>query len=540
MPRENRKRGKKHKKPALDEQQQHTAEPEPEVEAGPSWIIPAANPQQEQDSEAPFGYLDVDVKAYFRTVDVQMRQWQDREVEVDDEEKHTFFLAALTEMTGKEKQLATDPECSVVLERMVHLMDDFARRVFMDSLTGSLGTKYSLDIVSHRMSTKGILPEIPQGDAKKGHLPTMTELVLDLCDELLPILSSLLHNPFGSHIVRALALLLSPTPNTQTQSQTSKRSKSWKGKQGEMWSLFASEKGVEGEGERPRSFDEAARKIVGAFRKGMSDNEVRACAGSKVACPGLDVLIKVEAKHGMSNESGSLMDHVLVGMVDATSSHLLKTIVTQASQPVFDVLWGMYLCPENAVGRANTEQLGVLRMGWWGRAVKMGRLGVVKAMVEVGGGGEDVWGALKGAFGCEEVDEVEVLIRAVMSLKTVEDYKSTSILPELNVQGALLLQSMLRLKDPYNAGTIESILSLPITSLIPLAQHPISSCVLDIFLNSPTVPHKVKHLLVLAFLGHFHELVDDRIRSRVGERCWGWSDTYMKVYDISMWDEMQV
>ncbi|KAK0467769.1 armadillo-type protein [Desarmillaria tabescens] len=580
MPRENRKRGKKHKKPAPDadtEQQQHTAEPEPKVEAGPSWIVPNPQQEQEQDSEAPFGYLDADVKAYFRTVDVQMRQWQDREVEVDDEEKHTFFLAALTEMTGKEKQLATDPECSVVLERMVHSMDDFARRVFLDSLTGSYETLARHRFASHvcqtllevsgetvSRETKGILPEIPQGDAKKGHLPTMTELVLDLCDELLPVLPPLLHDPFGSHIVRALALLLSPTPNTHTQSQTSKRSKSWKGKQGEMRSLFKSEKG---EGERPRSFDEAARKIVGAFREGMSDNEVRACAGSKVACPGLDVLIEVEAQHGMSNESGSLMDRVLVGMVsqtlnsltpttesdyihtllrDATSSHLLETIVIQSPQPVFDVLWCTYLCPENggverlathavsnyvlarAVGRANPTQLGGLGTGWWGRAVKMGRLGVVKAMVEVGGGGEDVWSALKGAFGCEEKDEAEVLVRAVMSLKTVEDYKSAGTPPEPNVQGALLLQSMLRLKDPYNAGIIESILSLPITSLIPLAQHPVSSRVLDVFLDSPTVPHKAKRRLVLAFLGHFHELVDDRIGSRVGERCWGWSDTYMK------------
>ncbi|KAK0467762.1 uncharacterized protein EV420DRAFT_1501188 [Desarmillaria tabescens] len=584
MPQENRKRGKKHKKPAPDadtEQQQHSAEiePEPEVEAGPSWIIRTHDyspREQEQDSEAPFGYLDVDVKAYFRTVDVQMRQWQDKEVEVDDEEKHTFFLAALTEMTGKEKQLATDPECLVVLERMVHSMDDFARRVFMDSLTGYEALaqhrfashtllKVSGETVSREM--KGILPEIPQSDAKKGHLPMMTELILDLCDELFPILPPLLHDPFGSHIICTLALLLSPTSNTHMQSQTSKHSKSWKGKQGEMQSLFASEKGEEGKGERPRSFDKAARKIVGVFREGMSDNEVRACAGSKVACPGLDVLIEVEAKHGMSNKSSSLMDRVLVGMVsqtlnslmpttesdyihtllqDATLSHLLETIVTQAPQPVFDVLWGTYLCPENgsierlathvvsnyvlarAVSRANPTQLGGLGTGWWGRAIKMGRMGVVKAMVEVGGGGEDVWSALKGAFGCGEQDETEVLVRAVMNLKTVEDYKSASTPPEPNVQGALLLQSMLPLKDPYNAGIIESILSLPITSLIPLTQHPISSRVLDIFLDSLTVPHKAKHRLILAFLGHFHELVDDRIGSQVGERCWGWSDTYMK------------
>jgi nucleolar protein 9 len=52
-------------------------------------------------------------------------------------ERRLFFVAALTEMTGKEKQLATDPDCSQILERMIHSMDDFVRRVFMDSLAGS-------------------------------------------------------------------------------------------------------------------------------------------------------------------------------------------------------------------------------------------------------------------------------------------------------------------------------------------------------------------------------------------------------------------
>jgi nucleolar protein 9 len=52
-------------------------------------------------------------------------------------EKRLFFIAALGEMHGKEKQLATDPDCSVVLERMTYSMDDFVRRVFVDSLTGS-------------------------------------------------------------------------------------------------------------------------------------------------------------------------------------------------------------------------------------------------------------------------------------------------------------------------------------------------------------------------------------------------------------------
>lgn len=52
-------------------------------------------------------------------------------------ERHLFFVAALTEMSRKEKQLATDPDCSSILERMAYSMDDFVRRIFFDRLTGS-------------------------------------------------------------------------------------------------------------------------------------------------------------------------------------------------------------------------------------------------------------------------------------------------------------------------------------------------------------------------------------------------------------------
>lgn len=53
------------------------------------------------------------------------------------EAKRVFFVAALGEMSGKERQLATDPDCSVVLERMAYSMDDFVLRVLIDRLSGS-------------------------------------------------------------------------------------------------------------------------------------------------------------------------------------------------------------------------------------------------------------------------------------------------------------------------------------------------------------------------------------------------------------------
>lgn len=85
MPRENRKRGKKHKKVA-DEYPQNPPrdeEPQEEPQADPSWIVSA--PQTaEFNEEAPFGYVDSEVKAYFRTVDVQIREWQEEPSQASD------------------------------------------------------------------------------------------------------------------------------------------------------------------------------------------------------------------------------------------------------------------------------------------------------------------------------------------------------------------------------------------------------------------------------------------------------------------------
>jgi len=182
MPRDLRKRGKRHKK-ASEEQEYARKEPKSTEErppppiydqtnatdSKPSWIISVASQDinERADKDAPFGFVDAEVKAYFRTVDAQIRDWQETRTEAEGEggspeidpnegmltspvssrkidvacmlwkERRLFFVAALTEMRGKEKELATDPDCSIILERMIYSMDDFIRRVFVDSMAGS-------------------------------------------------------------------------------------------------------------------------------------------------------------------------------------------------------------------------------------------------------------------------------------------------------------------------------------------------------------------------------------------------------------------
>lgn len=74
-----------------------------------------------------------------------------------------------------------------------------------------------------------------------------------------------------------------------------------------------------------------------------------------------------------------------------------------------------------------------------------------------------------------------------------------------------------------------SIKSLSTEDLISLSQNPISSRVIDVLFDSETVPFKVKRALVMSLIGHYHTLVDDRIGSRVGDRCWAFADPYLRV-----------
>ena len=104
MPKELRKRGKRHKK-SSGENQTHAQQREvpdegPSSASGPSWIVPRADSSSKQfNPEAPFGYVDPELKAYFKTVDDQLKEWQQNrsyaegEEDIDPNESTSSYLA---------------------------------------------------------------------------------------------------------------------------------------------------------------------------------------------------------------------------------------------------------------------------------------------------------------------------------------------------------------------------------------------------------------------------------------------------------------
>ncbi|KAL0949796.1 hypothetical protein HGRIS_009833 [Hohenbuehelia grisea] len=623
MPRENRKRGKKHKKVTEPEPPAHEVQDvsyvnNVETDQGqPSWIVSAPD-REDANPEARFGYVDADVKAYFRTVDGQIRSWQEEDLTPEDgndvdpnEERRLFFMAALTEMSDKEKQLATDPDCSIVLERMIYSMDDFIRRVFMDKFMGSFDILVKHRFASHVLQTfftvaadtisresRGIFPSVPESE-DQGELRTLTQLVLDCCEELLPSFQSLIMDPFGSHVMRALILLLSPkasgSSNGSQSTLRSKKSAAWKAKQGPLKSVFNDGKGKASESSHknlPQEFHAVSRKFVRVIRDELGENEVRALAASKVASPVLQMLVEVEADEGIHDEPGSLMDCVLVGIItachnessashepsdyvntllrDQTSSHLLETLVSRSPENAFNVIWTTYFRGKLArlsahpvanfvtakvVERANEAQLVETcteLADAWPKIIRSSRSGVLKALIDRAAAlkrhGAEILEAVYLAFELTSEDERKLLVPCATCLLPLSEYRSITSKPEPKedpnrskygrqkvedplepkVQGALLLQSMLLLPEPHNLAVVESIACLPIENCIKLAHHPVSSRVLDALIDSPNVPFKCKRNFILSFMGNYHTLVDDRIGSRVGDRCWNFADTYLK------------
>ncbi|KAF7792114.1 hypothetical protein EIP86_003144 [Pleurotus ostreatoroseus] len=70
--------------------------------------------------------------------------------------------------------------------------------------------------------------------------------------------------------------------------------------------------------------------------------------------------------------------------------------------------------------------------------------------------------------------------------------------------------------------------ALPMDEVIAMAHDVTASRIYDVLLTSSTVAFKEKRRFVMHHIGHYHELVDDRIGSRVGDNCWAFADPYLK------------
>ncbi|KAK4049232.1 Nucleolar protein 9 [Microbotryomycetes sp. JL221] len=589
----------------------------------------------EQDDPNALPLVDPDTKAYFQQVAQQIKEleqlgvghnYQEQDqLNQEEDDRPLLLRSALQNLAGNEIELAGDGETSVVLEQLLHSMDDFAKRVLADRFTGNYARLGQHRSASHVLQTlltlagdtveresRGIVapPPASASSEEASALPTMTALVLSIAKELMPDLPTLLFDQFGSHTLRVLLLLLAgkrPTAEGQRGgAERSKKSLRFRSNQGPMKSFLLDDsnnncdridKGKQREDDGVQDANKSGRRVPPEFKQALRDafkaldavdadgihpgDGVRKATMDDVAGPAVKIMLELEADRLGGWKTGGWADRVMYGLVEETEdastkteqrteardeflSGLLRhpaggptfeTLLVKGSKPLLDELWKamfggkLHRLAGNAVAnfvvavavtRLDAEQfenavveLAAISRERRGEWIDNSRTGVLRALLDRAAELQVAEGQVSemivDTFGLED-EKRNLLVHCVLSLNRYEHFRK---LPEhlrtqYTIQGSVLLQSWLKLHAPHQQPVLDSVQALSFDNLLPLTRDPTASRVIDAMLSSPTTPPRAIRTFLLSLKGHYHTLADDRIGSRVAERCWQTADVYLK------------
>ncbi len=237
----------------------------------PNWVKLGDRPSK-AEHEAPFGYVDAELKAYLRAgwdrvIELESQGYTAKSTLTalavassagghaqssnaagdEDDELALLLQATLKEMDGKELLLSTDPDTSLIVEAILHRLPAKPLRVFVDRLAGQFAVlakhRFASHVVQaclatlqpavtlehaapehfqqHHHKANGANGKAPASSAyasdtativnEDGILRSATQLILDLAEELASdgeLLASLVTDAFGSHVLRSLLCVL--------------------------------------------------------------------------------------------------------------------------------------------------------------------------------------------------------------------------------------------------------------------------------------------------------------------------------------------
>ncbi|WVN85380.1 uncharacterized protein L203_100525 [Cryptococcus depauperatus CBS 7841] len=384
MPKEQaRKRGKRKAKvqeEGNDQPTSHVIEPEPSTSAGihparaamlagrpiPVEPVPEAQEWNEDmgglqeegqadwtrgprtESEFPFGVLDPDVKAYFKNIEEQIKDWEGVSSEGEEREDRQIFLSSiLSELRGHELSASTDPETSIVLERLLPSLSDWGRRVIGDSF----GDKWE-QLLKHRFGSHVVQtwmtlaadtldreardiwpPQQAKQDPKVGQLPTMTSLFSLLLSNLLPCLPQLISSPHASPPIRLLMLVLTPKRTLPALGEgrddtgliRSKRSGKWRKGQGVKGkSILGEDESINNskasKRKLPSQLENSRREIRNILMKNIDKEEWKAMGVDAVGSAIVQLLLEFEVNENDAEREESLFDIITEGLVSKLAS----------------------------------------------------------------------------------------------------------------------------------------------------------------------------------------------------------------------------
>ncbi|KAJ3052582.1 Nucleolar protein 9 [Rhizophlyctis rosea] len=528
-----------------------------------------------------FGMLSPEDQNYFKSMEKMLDDGDDPEVrmardEAEEEQRNLLIQNMFTELENKELLTASDPECSRVMEKLLRHGNDYQIRLWSSHLEGHIPELFRHQFASHVMQTllylaadiierevKGESVVEPIDEERVAGLPTMQQLVLDMCESLKGQWTKLMSDPYGSHPLRALIHLLEGH-QLSVEEDTKMRSKKSQKYNSQHKNNFTQTLPARKAKTEKRSIPESFKMQVGKIMEqiaGLHEAELRDLAVHPVANPVLQLLLTPE------NDNDHLIRAILrIGDTPLTElepdrfvltllkhpvgSHILEKIVTVAPPPLFHALYVTYfrgklieLCQDRVAnfvvqrlveGTKNATQVRVL-VGevedGVGGLLFGNRSGVVikllEAAVKHNTAHKELIKALCAAFKTISNEEKKHFLGCALYLQPYEQYISYRN-PKPILQGALLLSHLLSFPPEHNKLVIDSFMQTSADETFNYLFDPVSSRVVEAILMSNMVGDKLKRKMVRGYQGRFTEMSCDKYGSHMVDKCWAVADLKLK------------
>ncbi|KAI8067451.1 armadillo-type protein [Gongronella butleri] len=543
---------------------------------------------QYQFQAAHYGEVEENLVAYFKGIETKL---DDQDFD-SPEDQRLFVENVYSEVEGNELRLATNYSCSLILEKLLKISDHFQLRVFLDKLAGQTIPLFAHRFASHVCQTlltlaalvvdQEVAENVSSERAKPGELPSMQQLVLDMAQDVRPMIGGLITQQFASHVVRVMLFVLSGKRVDETAGQgkgklRTKKSSQYKTSKNDSLASAKDRKPLR----VPKEFNTMFRDLTHDLAIGSSESVIRSLSGHKVASPVLQLLLEMQGKDEQGKEVQTvLLDRLLWGIVtdpkptdesvvsnrnswfqtlvrDTVASHLLEVVVKVAPDQVYDALYKTYFAGKmerfgmNPVANFVVQHLvtnvrtpaqlkamiSEMSPSAFKNLIVGNKYGVVRSFVEAAANidacQKQVVDTLIQALDLAADDHKKDTIDCLMRLRTWEGWNAMTHdeknnLRQFHIQGSLIVQAIMKMPADQNTIVINSFLSLPRQVALRWCYTPVGSRAYQAIVASDHVSEKIKKKILKDLLGDYVSLSKDKFGSHIVEACWSVADINMK------------
>ncbi|KAL8708038.1 MAG: hypothetical protein Q9220_007034 [cf. Caloplaca sp. 1 TL-2023] len=585
MPKENKKRGRREEKKRKREQdegvsalkrQKYDGGSEVEIMPDTDQSLPGADyTSYSGPGDLPFyGLLDEEEQEYFKRADtiLELNQFNDAE------ERELFLANVYKEANGKELKIANSQSCSRLMERLILMSTKDQLKTLFQKYSG-----HFLHLVQHRfashccetlftqaapfVSEELTAPASARNSASSKETIRTESLFLDALKELNGNLGYLMTDPFASHTLRVLLIVLSGRPLLDASTTTLLQSK--KKENIKLTSQDASPpNALQSTRKVPDSFQAALVRTMKSMVAGLDTTTLRALASHPVANPLLQLLLDLEfGQSGKSTakdveslyrkllpddppepstDSASFFNGMLY---DTVGSRLAEILVTHSPGKTFKVLYRSLLRYKlanlaknetasyvliKALERLNKEDLeeAVQELcPQFELLVERSRTSVIRCLVERcrtrGASTERLVTALKDVYGHQPAERLKKMLNlgpALSDSMSAERQKHIEGQSPGKAHHSLLAQSLIEVQGPMQDFVMEGILAIDSIELQQMAKDRSATYVLQRSLTCTGDTSRYRRMIMPRLALMTTDLATDPLASHVVDCFWTGSE----------------